>query len=333
MAEKGSDCMTQTMPAYLAPLGTADIQGVIVQESDGVIDYSALKESDTALVYFRSSVGSDYADCRLDTNLKGARNAGLDVGFLHYLTARTVPEARAQANFFLGTISGKPSQLRPAVTLDRLRGLDIQTANAILREFLEIVETDTGVAPLIRTDTENANLLWNTALAQRYPLWVIDPDVSTPEVDTGKWPGWTGWQYADYASIQSSSELPLSIFTDNVFSPPATQQGTKLICVNVAYGDTLSGFARLFGVTVADIARLNALSNPNLIYPGQRLYIRVPASTPYACCDDYIVKRGDTLSAIADRFGTTVDRLASINQIENRNLITVGQRLTLGLCE
>ena len=333
MAEKGSDCMTQTMPTYLAPLGTADIQGIIVQESDGNINFAALRDADTSAVYFRSSVGSDYADCRLETNLAAARDAGFDIGFLHYLTARTVSEARAQANFFLDTISGRPSQLRPAVTLDRLRGLDIQTANAILREFLEIVETDTGIAPLIRTDEESANLLWDASLAQRYPLWVIEPDVSTPEVDVGKWPGWTGWQYADYADIQGSAELPLSIFTDNVFSPPATQQGTKLICVNVAYGDTLSGFARLFGVTVADIARLNALSNPNLIFPGQRLYIRVPAATPYACCDDYIVKRGDTLSAIAARFGTTVDRLASINQIENRNLITVGQRLTLGLCE
>ena len=325
--------MTQTMPTYLQPLGTADIQGVIVQESDGIIDYAALKESDTALVYFRSSVGSDYADCRLETNLQNARSAGLDVGFLHYLTARTVSEARAQANFFLDTISGRPSQLRPAVTLDRLKGLDIQTANAILREFLEIMETDTGIAPLIHTDAESANLLWDASLAQRYPLWVIEPDVSTPEVDTGKWPGWTGWQYADYASIRGSSELPLSIFTDNVTSPPATQQGTKIICVNVAYGDTLSGFARLFGVTVADIARLNALSNPNLIYPGQRLYIRVPSSTPYACCDSYLVKRGDTLSAIAARFSTTSDRLAAINQLSNPNLIYPGQELKLGLCE
>lgn len=325
--------MTETMPAYLAPLGTADIQGVVVQESDGSIDFAALRDSDTAAVYFRSSAGSDYADCRLDSNLAAARDADLDIGFLHYLTARTVAEARAQADFFLDTIAGRPAELRPAVTFDRLRGLDIQTANAILREFLEIVETKTGVAPLIRTDTESANLLWDTSLARRYPLWVIEPDVSTPEVDPGKWAGWTGWQYADYADVLGSAELPLSVFTDNVFAPPATQQGTKLICVNVAYGDTLSGFARLFGVTVADIARLNALSNPNLIFPGQRLYIRVPASIPYACCDDYIVKRGDTLSAIAARFGTTVDRLAAINQIENRNLITVGQRLTLGLCE
>lgn len=325
--------MTEAMPTYLQPLGNAEIQGVLVQESDGKVDFAALRDSGFSAVYFRASAGSDYADCHLDENLKAANDNDFDVGFLHYLTARTVAEARQQADFFLDTISGQTAKLRPAVTFDRLRGLDIRTANAILRAFLEAVENGTDAAPLIRTTSESANLLWDASLARRYPLWVIEPNVSTPEVEPGKWAGWTGWQYADYADVPGGAELPLSIFTDNVFAPSAARQDTKLICVNVAYGDTLSGFARLFGVTVADIARLNALANPNLIYPGQRLYIRVPESTPYACCDDYIVKRGDTLSAIAARFGTTVDRLVAINQIQNRDLITVGQRLVLGLCE
>lgn len=43
----------------------------------------------------------------------------------------------------------------------------------------------------------------------------------------------------------------------------------------------------------------------------------------------YVVKRGDTLSAIAKRFNTTVDKLVALNNIENRNLIRVGQRIKL----
>ncbi len=58
----------------------------------------------------------------------------------------------------------------------------------------------------------------------------------------------------------------------------------------------------------------------------------MPASTPIACCDTYTVRRGDTLSGIASRFGTTVADLARINSIANPNLIYVGQTLTLGLC-
>ena len=185
---------------------------------------------------------------------------------------------------------------------------------------------------MIFTDVQSANKIWNESLASRYPLWVSDYDVASPEVNAGKWQGWTGWQYAEYGEIDGTAELPLSLFTQNVRASAAPSSGEKLICVTVAYGDTLSSIAKLFGTSVNAIARLNRISNPNRIYPGQRLYIRVPASTPIACCDTYTVRRGDTLSGIAARFGTTVDDLVRINNIANANLIYVGQTLTLGLC-
>lgn len=43
----------------------------------------------------------------------------------------------------------------------------------------------------------------------------------------------------------------------------------------------------------------------------------------------YKVKSGDTLSTIAQKYGTTVEKLASINHIKNVNVIHVGQVLNL----
>src|SRR5690606_23634119 len=43
----------------------------------------------------------------------------------------------------------------------------------------------------------------------------------------------------------------------------------------------------------------------------------------------YTVKKGDTLSHIAKRFGTTVDNLVKLNNIKNPNLIYVGQKLKI----
>ena len=43
----------------------------------------------------------------------------------------------------------------------------------------------------------------------------------------------------------------------------------------------------------------------------------------------YIVKRGDTLSKIAQSYGTTVSKIARMNGIKNVNLIYVGQRLII----
>ena len=44
---------------------------------------------------------------------------------------------------------------------------------------------------------------------------------------------------------------------------------------------------------------------------------------------DYIVQRGDTLSGIALKFGTTVQELIELNQIQNPNLIFPGQILKI----
>ena len=43
----------------------------------------------------------------------------------------------------------------------------------------------------------------------------------------------------------------------------------------------------------------------------------------------YVVKRGDSLSAIAKRYHTTVSALARVNRIRNVNRIYVGQRLLI----
>lgn len=43
----------------------------------------------------------------------------------------------------------------------------------------------------------------------------------------------------------------------------------------------------------------------------------------------YVVERGDTLTAIAKKFGTTVAQIAADNNIKNVNLIHVGRVLTI----
>ena len=43
----------------------------------------------------------------------------------------------------------------------------------------------------------------------------------------------------------------------------------------------------------------------------------------------YVVERGDTLSLIASRFDTSVNRLVTLNQLASRNRISIGQRILL----
>ena len=113
----------------------------------------------------------------------------------------------------------------------------------------------------------------------------------------------------------------------------------------VQRGDTLWGISRRFGTTVNAIVQANNIPNPNLIFVGQLLEIPVgtvtpsptvppptvtpPSPTPSPGYITYVVQRGDTLSAIARRFGTTVTAIAQANNIPNPNLIYVGQVLII----
>ena len=93
----------------------------------------------------------------------------------------------------------------------------------------------------------------------------------------------------------------------------------------VQYGENLSSIAAKYGTTWQDLTRINALSNPDIIYQGQTL--SVSGGQSVATSSYCVVEYGDTLSGIAAQFGTTVERLASANGISNPNLIYAGQVL------
>ncbi len=96
----------------------------------------------------------------------------------------------------------------------------------------------------------------------------------------------------------------------------------------VQSGDTLGSIASRCGTTIAALR----LANPgvsSLIYPGQTLWLPgafIDNGNGYAT---YIVARGDTLKALAARFGTSMSWIATHNGIYNYNLIYQGQRLTV----
>ena len=118
-------------------------------------------------------------------------------------------------------------------------------------------------------------------------------------------------------------------------SSTTTNTETSSASYTVKSGDTLSGIASQYNTTVNQIVSLNQLSNPNLIYVGQVLKLKnsqttnssSSSSTAATTAGTYTVKAGDTLSAIASRYSTSSSTLASLNSLSNPNLIYVGQVL------
>lgn len=115
---------------------------------------------------------------------------------------------------------------------------------------------------------------------------------------------------------------------DNVEDVENSVNNSNYIEYIVKSGDTLSAIAQKYNTTYQKIAQDNNIENPNLIYPNQKLkiYTNVSQETNETI---YIVKSGDCLCNIAKKFNTTVNKIASDNNIKNINLIYVDQKLII----
>lgn len=123
-------------------------------------------------------------------------------------------------------------------------------------------------------------------------------------------------------SHSSVSSIHALITTTPSHTPPPSNN-----IYTVQAGDTLFAIGRRFQVNPYEIARVNHIVNPSVIHPGQRLTI--PGSGNPSPGTTYTVQRGDNLYRIALRFGTKVDAIVAANKLSNRNLIYVGQQLTI----
>ena len=119
----------------------------------------------------------------------------------------------------------------------------------------------------------------------------------------------------------------------------------KEVIYEVKKGDSLGRVAKKHKITVSELAGANGLSNTATLKIGQKLMIpasvQVPpqenkegsiqppaATTSAADTTVYIVKRGDSLSKIAKKYGTTVKNLMTINSLKSHN-IKIGQKLNV----
>ena len=104
--------------------------------------------------------------------------------------------------------------------------------------------------------------------------------------------------------------------------------------VTVEKGDSLSKIAKRYGTTVDALVRINELCDANQIFVGQVIVLE----DPDAEADDageqvetaiVTVQAGDSLSKIAKRHDTTVEEMMALNDIDDPNLLFVGQELLI----
>ncbi len=309
-------------------------QGIDVSVYQGDIDYEQVKAYGIEVVYIRAGEGYGYIDPYFEQNYENALNAGLKIGYYHYVTASDTAEAKTQAEFFYSLIKERTIDCYPAMDFEAFPELSDAEINEIAGTYLETLSDLLGYPAAIYTDVNNIETLWDSSLSE-YPLWVAEYGTGMPQ-SIGAWDNWSGFQYSDMGNVRGiDGYADLDYFKNSIFISPSERPEPEPTpepvpnptnqTYTVAAGDTLSSIAARYRTTVTELAALNNILNPNLIYPGEEL-ILTTFSSPVS---SYIVHSGDTLSSIATRFDTSVQELVSINSISNPDRIYPGQVLRL----
>ncbi len=331
-------CFSFEVQAFPAS-SSVQYDGIDVSEWQGEIDFAGVKEAGIEVVYIRASEGAEYKDPYYLRNYEGAKENGIKVGFYHYLTARTEAEALEQAEFFVSILKGLQVDCRLAMDFESFGELSREEINDISKAFLDEVKKLSGKETVIYSDAYNARFTFDDELAEQYPIWVADYDVTEP--GDGNWSTWVGFQYTDRGRTDGiDGNVDRDYFTSGILlsdnssvptdTTPEPEENTREIIVQ--RGDTLSQIAAEYNTSYQYLARINNIPNPNLIYIGQR--IEVPNNLETTDINDtshklYIVQRGDTLTAISQRYDVSIASIVDLNDIANPNLIFAGEILRI----
>lgn len=321
------------------------LNGLDVSAWQGSIDFEAVKNSGVEVVYIRAAYGYN-EDSYFEQNYQGAKDAGLLVGFYHYITPSSVSDAENQAQYFYNLIRNKSMDYPPAMDFESFPDVSNYEINTIAASYIETLENLVGVIPAIYSDDSNISNLWSANFA-KYPLWVAEYGVNSPQT-LGNWNSWMGFQYSESGSNpgMSGNSVDLDYFWESGRisnnsnthpSQPVSNYHLVYTTYRIQWGDNIFTIAKSQGATVQQIIKANNLKNPSLLIAGHTL--RIPHwvkksdtssnGTYQTTYTTYVVQAGNTLSQIAYNHGATLEQLIRANNISNPNLIYVGQVLRI----
>ncbi|MDI6619133.1 MAG: LysM peptidoglycan-binding domain-containing protein [Clostridiales bacterium] len=333
-------------------------KGIDVSKYQGVIDWDAVKKAGLDFAILRCGYGTDLPsqdDPYFERNVSECDRLGIPYGVYLYSYALSIEDAHSEAKHVLRLLKNKKPSYPVYIDIEydtykNRHGITgKQLFTDIVKTFCEDLEADHYFVGWYTNKEFYEGYIYPEQL-KAYTFWYARPHVSNPEkygqaisqteigTTGGHWAGINGACDTDICSVDFPKIIKSKGFngfdkTINQTNPTTVQPKPESV-INVPdyymvqYGDTLSGIAERFHTTVANLAAINHIANPNLIRTGQKLVLKGSVATDKVSVIYYVVKPGDTLSEIAIQYKTSVKNLCKLNpQIKNPDRIYAGQRI------
>ncbi len=329
----------------------ATVPGIDVSYWDAGIDWPKVRATGQRYVFVKATEGITYKDQTFQANWTGAKTAGLLRGAYHFFRCNV--DAKKQADYFINYVKSFNDDGDLPHVLD-LETNDGSTKDKIVKAakiWLDAVEAAFGKKPIIYSGQYFLQDYLSLPgggppdWAKDYPLWLAQYpnqyiEGAQPSLPRG-WFSWVFWQYSDKGVVNGiNASVDMNVFNgslDALYKLSGAQiPDQKPASHLVAAGDNFESIANKYGITIRELVA----ANPQLLKLNDKLTIPVGVAIPQAggvsstgvasnTKRTYAVKSGDSLTAIAIKFGVTVAGIANVNNITDINNIKVGQVLII----
>lgn len=290
----------------------------------GIAWHKVVNSCDGAIIragYRGYGQGTLVTDKKFKANIAAASAAGVNIGVYFVTQAISEVEARLEARYTIGLIKGYKLTLPIFIdSEDANKGagradsgkLSRNKRTAILKAFCGEIQKE-GYAAGIYASEYWLNNLCDISKLKNFYLWVAKYSTKEPTIE------WDAWQYTSVGRIDGViGNVDISDFKNISINKPTTKPTKKTkeeIADEVIAGKWGNGADRKAKLEAAgyNYKEIQTKVNEKLNNNSGKKY--------------YTVKAGDTLSAIAKKYNTTVDKLVKLNNIKNANKIYAGQKL------
>lgn len=125
----------------------------------------------------------------------------------------------------------------------------------------------------------------------------------------------------DVEALSFENQVILSSSTTNIAKDPEEEGGVTLYTVED--GDTVSGIAKKFGITVNTILWANDFDNVDEIKPSDQIFILPVAGLTH------IVKEGETIDSVAKSYKADKDKIISFNSLPANGELEAGASIVI----